>query len=165
MKLRGLLITVFTLAWIIEAIAGCPNERNNHLRFKVSQGEVHDNKTNLIWERCSVGLSLKGDKCMGSRQSLSLDEALAVAAQKGEGWHVPSVNELSTIVDPSCGRPAIDISVFPDMDAAEGENPYWTNSQVGLADLFYYVDFGNGEVDGHTRGFSLGVRLVRGGGV
>jgi Protein of unknown function (DUF1566) len=83
-----------------------------------------------------VGLSFNGNKCLGSRKSLSLDEALAVATQKGEGWHVPSVSELGTIIDPSCGRPAIDTNLFPDMNAAEGENPYWTSSQVGLADLF-----------------------------
>jgi len=85
------------------------------------------------------------------------------AKEAGPEWRVPNVAELYTLLDDSCGRPAIDTQAFPDVSAnANEESGYWATTPVGVADLIYYIDFLTGEVDGHARGFQLAVRLVRG---
>lgn len=72
------------------------------------------------------------------------------------------MKELSSLVDIKCGSPAINGAVFPDIrETDEGDSPYWTTSPVGVAKLFYYIDFVDGSTDGHSRGFSLRARLVR----
>jgi hypothetical protein len=75
-----------------------------------------------------------------------------------------TLRELYSIVDAACGTPPLDLTVFPDIRAKDGdENSYWTTSEVGAAGLVYYVDLATGDSDAHSRGFSLAVRLVRSG--
>jgi hypothetical protein len=93
---------------------------------------------------------------------VALDEANTKAQELGGNWRVPSGPELESIIDRSCGSPVVDVSVFPDLRTDEdGEVDYWTTSPVGMANLYYFFDFINGQADGHTRGFHLAVRLVR----
>jgi hypothetical protein len=100
--------------------------------------------------------------CVGEMISVGLDEANAKTQEFGSNWHVPSGPELESIIDRSCGIPAVDVSVFPDIRKDEnGEADYWTTSPVGAANLYYFFDFVSGQADGHTRGFELSVRLVR----
>lgn len=87
---------------------------------------------------------------------------MAAAAAAGPGWRVPNVAELASLLDGSCGTPAVDTRIFPDIGGTEeDENAYWTTSKVGAANLMYFVDFWSGDVDGHSKGFHLTVRLVR----
>jgi hypothetical protein len=104
-----------------------------------------------------------GKGCLGERRFLNFEEATKIAKNTGNGWRLPSVNELVSIVDDKCGMPATDVVVFPDIGPSEEmDNPYWTDSSAGMGlGLIYFVDFMTGIVDAHSKGFSQAVRLVK----
>ena len=132
-------------------------------RFVLSEGEAFDQKTKLIWSRCSVGTTWSKDgKCLGSAKLMRLDEAKQYAQKLGGGWRIPAIEELYSIVEQRCGNPAINSDVFPNVrDLGEGA-PYWSITRIKeMPPLVYYVDFVSGEADGHTKGFAMAVRLVR----
>jgi hypothetical protein len=154
---------LFVYPAISVAVCSSSNKNGDPPRFVAAKGEIFDKKTGLFWQRCSVGMTWKqGKGCTGERKFLALDAAAEAAKNAGVEWRVPTVDELNSIVDMSCGSPTIDTNYFSDIrPTIEGEGSYWTTSEVGMANLFYYIDFMKGLVDGHTRGFALAVRLVR----
>lgn len=87
-----------------------PDSRYTDLK----DGTVKDNDTGLIWQRCSVGQSwdAKSNKCTGDAKNLSWQQALKAAKALGEGWRLPNVKELASLIESSC-KPAINIAVFP----------------------------------------------------
>lgn len=140
-------------------------ERTPKSRFVFKGGEAFDQTTKLTWDRCSVGTSWNGSKCTGSVKLIPLDVANDMALKRGNGWRVPAIEELAGIVELKCTDPAINTKVFPGVDDfGENSAPYWSSTQIKqMPGLFYFVDFLCGDVDGHTKGFSLAVRLVRDG--
>jgi Protein of unknown function (DUF1566) len=133
----------------------------NAVRFTLNDGEALDRATGLTWKRCSEGLTWEKGTCVGEPHFFSLDQARKLAA---EGWRIPDIDELSGLLDQSCGKPAIDTKAFPDISATEeGDSTYWSLSGMGMLNLVYTVDFMNGIVDGHSPGISYAVRLVRDG--
>jgi len=132
-------------------------------RFVLSDGEALDQKSQLIWSRCSVGTTWdKGGKCAGSVKLMRLEAAKQYAQKLGHGWRVPSVEELYSIVEQKCSNPAINPKIFPNVtDLGEGA-PYWSITKVKEAPpLIYFINFLSGEADGHTKDFLMAVRLVR----
>jgi len=158
---------VFALACALltkEALGGCYGSINGaRPRFLLNGGEAIDQKTGLIWKRCSFGMQWDGKRgCTGATRFASLDEAIQFAKAEGVGWHVPSGPELQSIIDIGCGHPVVDPAVFPDIRADDdGTANYWTTNEVGAANLIYYFDFMTGAADGHSRGFQLAVRFVK----
>lgn len=67
-------------------------------------------------------------------------DAEAAVAAMGEGWRLPTVDELQTILDRSRHSPAADTERFPDTQS----EPYWTStpcswdSDARLVVLFLY---------------------------
>jgi hypothetical protein len=128
-------------------------------RFEIrgNGDRVYDSQTKLIWARCSVGLTWKDGQCTGTTARFSFAEA---QKQAGNGWRVPTKDELFSLVDPNRkGFPTIDTTAFPDMD--ELFPWYWTSTANGES-IAWYVDF----KDGYTSGFismssPFSVRLVR----
>ncbi|MBI2307391.1 MAG: DUF1566 domain-containing protein [Rhodocyclales bacterium] len=133
-------------------------------RFTLNGAEAFDRKTNLTWGRCSVGTTWKNGKCTGTAKLMSLSEAKEYAQKLGSGWRIPTIEELYGIVEQTCSNPAINTEVFPNVkDLGEGA-PYWSITRIKeIPSLIYYVDFLSGGADGHTKGFSMAVRLVRSG--
>jgi hypothetical protein len=129
-------------------------------RFKVTEGEVEDTTTGLIWKRCSFGTEWKGKGgCVGQVAYLGLNEAIHSAA---DGWHVPTGPELESLVDVGCGTPVVDQSVFPDIRPDdEGHAKYWTTNAMGAAGLYWNFDFIDGQPDANSRGVQLAVRFAR----
>jgi hypothetical protein len=134
-------------------------------RFVLNAGEAFDQKTKLTWSRCSVGTTWKeGGKCAGSVKFMRLDEARLYAQKLGHGWRVPTVEELHSIIEQKCSSPAINSEVFPNVKNWGEGAPYWSTTRIKeMPPLVYYIDFGSGEEDGHTKGFAMAVRLVRSG--
>ncbi|MBQ0785795.1 MAG: DUF1566 domain-containing protein, partial [Amphritea sp.] len=100
-------------------------------RFIVDEDLVLDTKTNLRWRRCSVGTTwVSGKGCTGRIKIMSLSAAKRLAQTLGDGWRVPDIEELYSIVEPQCSDPAVNKEIFPDIrDLGEGA-PYWSISQV-----------------------------------
>jgi hypothetical protein len=128
-------------------------------RFTVHGGGAFDPRTGLTWKRCSEGLTWAKGACVGQSGFFRLDDARKLT---GEGWRMPTIQELSRLLDRNCKDPAIDTKAFPDVKANdEGDSTYWTVSEMGMLNLTYTVDFMNGIIDGHSPGIRYAVRLVR----
>lgn len=157
-------VVFFNPGAVFAACAEGKAETTPSSRFTLNGAEVFDQKTNLTWRRCSVGATWKSGKCVGAVKLMSLNEARDYAQKQGGGWRVPTIEELHGIVEQTCRSPAINSEIFPDVtDLGEGA-PYWSVTRIKeMPSLTYYVDFIDGSTDGHTKGFSMAVRLVRSG--
>ena len=143
--------------------AACRKPPHPVARFEAQDNEVRETGSGLIWERCSAGEHWQAGRCAGAIRLMSLAEARRYAAQRGSGWRLPTLDELSGLVDDRCQSPAIDTRIFPNVRAREeGRSSYWTDTPFETIDTMnYVVDFMTGEVDARSTGFPLGVRLVR----
>lgn len=139
------------------------SKSHNRARFKLMEAEALDLTTNLIWSRCSLGARWKkGIGCVGTPKAMRLDDAKKLVQKLGNGWRIPTIEELYGIVETKCSNPAIDTVVFPDVKNLGEGLSYWSISRMKeLPKLVYYVDFMNGQVDAHSGGFVMAVRPVR----
>jgi hypothetical protein len=164
-------VTCFAIAVCFSSgisFAACDRSKTastSSARFTLNETMAFDQKTKLTWSRCSVGTVWKNGKCSGAAKLMSLGEVKEYAKKLGGGWRVPTIEELFSIVEQKCSGPAINSEVFPSVkDLGEGSAPYWSTTKIKeIPSLIYYIDFISGEADGHTKGFAMAARLVRGG--
>ena len=120
----------------------------------VDEGIVRHETTGLEWRRCPEGMSWVANSqwCDGvASEDLTWGEALQVAAD-ADGWRVPNIKELRSIIERCRVDPAINDMVFPDTPRLF----FWSSSpDVLFADGSLGVDF---FVD---PSLSTGLRLVR----
>lgn len=118
-------------------------------------------KTDLEWQRCSVGQRWEANTCTGQAQRLSWDDAQAFArsdASNGGRWRVPTIGEFMGIVESGCVSPPVNGNIFPNTQA----DYYWTvASQAGRVTHAWYVQFTEGNVSTNAKSFTYFVRLVR----
>lgn len=146
------------------AIGACPSWPTSQ-RFTIVSSEVTDNRTGLIWQRCSVGQIYNGISCSGSASNLSHEQALVASqvANSGEGatnWRLPNVKELASLADRGCQNPSIDSVAFP----ATQSNSYWSSTPYLISTGgAWLVGFDGGTVgyDDRNRSIKAHIRLVR----
>lgn len=126
--------------------------------------EVTDQKTGLIWRRCSEGMNWNGTTCAGAAATFTHEAALLRAATQasstGIAWRLPNVKELASIADRNRSNPAIDPTAFPATPAIS----FWSASPkpyTGISAHAWRVNFVSGTVYGVYRIDSNSVRLVR----
>jgi len=113
-------------------------------KFTVNaNGTVTDKKTKLMWMQCSIGQS--GSDCSGAGETFtyaySLQQAININ-QTGfadfKDWRVPTLKELTSMVDLTCGKPVLNTTAFPNVP----KGWFWTssphNSNVYYAWMVYY---------------------------
>lgn len=129
-------------------------------RYVIKGGEVYDKKTNLTWQRCSVGQTWKeGVGCDGVIKTFMFFDT---KRDWGGAWRVPSEAELTTLIYKNRPRhkPVIDEVAFPDMN--EDQMQYWTTMPIDNEG--WYIDFSNGTASfGSYKYYVAAVRLVRSG--
>lgn len=119
----------------------------------VATGEVQDNYTKLIWEQATH------QPAMDFATASALCSGLAL---NGHSFRLPTVNELSTLVDDTRVAPAINRTMFPDTVWGSGDQYYywaqdaWAGSTAGTG---WGLNYNDGYT-GHGR-LSLVVRCVR----
>ena len=124
--------------------------------------EIIDSKTGLIWRRCAEGMTWKVRTCSGSPFFSNQADAMArakSAAVEGRAWRLPTMKELSGIVnvrEADEGKAAIDPVAFPATPVAR----FWTSSSVGPG-YFMFVGFAEGSTGEGARNSPGAVRLVR----
>jgi hypothetical protein len=134
---------------------------------KHDDGTVTDRETGLMWRACVEGL--KGKNCDGGKAlELSWGGALtyvpALNGDKGfagyQDWRLPSVRELTTLLELQCARPAINLEIFPNTPSAEA----WSSSPYHFYTHYsWFADFGGGRISYAERVKPKQLRLVRGG--
>lgn len=102
-------------------------------RFKDNNdGTVTDKTTHRTWLRCALGMEWRDGSCIGQTQEYSygsadsaIDELNKVRMAGRGDWRIPTVEELSGIVETRCARPAINLKVFP----YSPESGFWTSTE------------------------------------
>lgn len=131
-------------------------------RFIINEEEVTDTVTGLIWQRCPLGQA--GIDCSdGDYYFFTWQEALKAAANRAtadKAWRLPNINELRSIVEERCSKPAINLSVFPFAYYAT----FWSGSPSAYSqDGAWDVNFAYGFSTYGTKDNERYVRLVRNG--
>lgn len=132
-------------------------------RFVLKKDQFYDRETGLTWQRCSVGMHWEKNQCHGEVALMSLPEAKEKAKSLGGGWRVPNIDELGSLIEARCTYPSVNTEILTDIHDMDEGSPYW--SQTAMTEIpgfFYYINFIDGSADGHSEGFYLGVRLVKG---
>jgi hypothetical protein len=120
-------------------------------RYVISNGNVYDTKTRLTWRQGPIPAAdtwaASGSFC-------------ATMSAEGGGWRLPTVKELTTIVDHTRHDPAIDPQAFP---GTPGEN-FWSSTPLrDLTDTVWQVAFFEGGLfmNGTSASTKARVRCVR----
>lgn len=104
-------------------------------------GRIIDRRTRLTWARCSVGQSWNGHTCQGTPDSLTYRAAQTYATTHAP-WRLPTLQELSGIIELRCFRAAINTRIFPGSASAD----YWTVTPFSnRAETVWKVNFVLGE--------------------
>jgi murein DD-endopeptidase MepM/ murein hydrolase activator NlpD len=114
-------------------------------------GTVTDMTTGLMWKQTET-------KAMTWEEALAFSEDLDLAGFRD--WRLPTIRELSWLVDDSRREPSINTAYFP------GCRPsfYWSSTTHALYPGFaWHVRFDDGLVQGAQKGRRYYVRAVRGG--
>ncbi len=134
----------------------------------IGEGDVvRHERTSLEWQRCALGQSWNGAeaRCDGSVQGYGWQEALQ-EAESLDGWRLPDLKELRSIVEQCTREPAINTQVFPDTPSFR----FWSSSPVAMVPTrAWLVHFNAGHnlhdsdksKDNHPH--TVAVRLVRDG--
>jgi hypothetical protein len=128
-------------------------------RFRLRGGEAEDTRTKLVWQRCPASTTYSASRgCVGVMRSYTLSDARELG---GDGWRLPTKDELLTLVVNRSGGPPLKINqtVFY---MGKLSQQFWTSTiysgshgkQVWCIDF----DFGNGTNCGE---YPRMVRLVR----
>lgn len=129
-------------------------------------GTVTDLKTGLIWKQCLEGQS--GSDCAsGSAEDFTWPQALQRAQTVNSGggfagstdWRLPTIKELSSLVERQCWEPAINLTRFPHASSLS----VWSSSAVaGFPYSVWYVGFYDGFTSFYNKSrYSFQLRLVR----
>lgn len=126
---------------------------------------VTDRITGLDWQRCAIGQGWDGQRCTDGKKQTVAWFSWASAKQQAEqlldeGWRLPTVHELRSLISRHCKDPAINIEVFPNAPSWG----YWSISEFSQnADYAWQVDFKTAKITAQIKtGETSHVRLVRG---
>ena len=112
-------------------------------RYRITGDVVHDTTTGLEWQREHSG-------------PMTWRMAMDYAAKLGDGWRLPTVIELVSLVDYDRCDPA---SAFPAMPSVAA---FWSSSSdAGSASNAWYVNFYHGNVSNDGKTSTSYVRCVR----
>lgn len=154
--------TWFVILGVAGGAHAAQNAQAANSRYVIQGETVYDKKTDLTWQRCSVGQQwVEGTGCVGVIKTFTFD----LAKQQGNGmWGVPPKSKLATLIDrkrkANYQRPTIDEDAFPDMDL---ENlVYWSSTPRGASNA-WFVSFDNSYIYFDYRSTPRAVRLMRSG--
>lgn len=131
-------------SWVGHGHANAPSGR-----YTIANGIVHDTKTKLSWERAISTSNFDWADAQTYCMMLNLE---------GNGWRLPSMKELQTIVDERRLSAAIDPAAFP----TTPNELFWTSSPSDAYSYSaWYVDFDTGITSTRDKSYTQRVRCVR----
>lgn len=109
---------------------------------------ITDTKTGLIWSKNTIATDV------------DFANAEKAVAALGDGWRLPTIDELETLVDRTRYSPAIDTEAFLDTES----DRYWSATpHAKYTSAVWVVDFYGGVVGDGLRSLGCCVRAVRSG--
>lgn len=144
-------------------VASTPSQRFTILG---DGAEVKDNNTGLIWQRCSIGQVWQQDTqgCMGEAKEFNWQQALVATSQIGNGYRLPNIKELYSIVEVQCSDPAINLRIFPNTNVYAGDR-HWSSSFSNAKTFKPYqalsVGFFFGNINASKLDYKHYIRAVR----
>ncbi|CAM4040630.1 Lcl C-terminal domain-containing protein [Aeromonas bestiarum] len=128
-------------------------------------GTVTDRSTGLTWMRCQLGQTWRDQSCSGEPTRLYWQQALLTAerirtepshALYGFGgyrdWRLPTIKELTSVLESACYKPALNETLFPRAMAGEGKEVndgyvyLWSSTPVPASKSVAYLDITSGAV-------------------
>ncbi len=108
-------------------------------RYQVSTDTVYDMKTGLTWQRAATTATYPWGSATTAGTAQSYCASLSLT---GTGWRLPTVKELTSIVDPSqATAPLVDATAFSGTASAG----FWSSTPViGVSTSAWFVHFGTG---------------------
>lgn len=132
-----------------------------------NDGTVLHLKTGLLWAKCALGQTYSDGKCLHSATNFPTPSAALLAAADlksaflgHEGFRMPNIKELASIVERQCTAPTINLAVFPDTPSST----FLTNTfDINSPDeqTFRAIYFSNGEEFTPAVDTARNVRLVK----
>ncbi|MGE8644042.1 DUF1566 domain-containing protein [Acinetobacter vivianii] len=146
----------------LQITSSAPNNRYEIVANSAGS-EILDKQTKLIWQRCSIGQTWDGQSCTGTPSKLTWDQALIKANALKNGYRLPNIKELQSLVEESCHEPAINKTIFPNTSSSRAIAAYWTSSPIPDGNNVWVVDFNNGSTyfPDKTGTYANPVRAVR----
>ena len=118
------------------ARAECEPVKPVESRFVTDGGTVYDKERDLTWMRCSYGQTWDGkDRCQGPVHPMDWDSAMSLQLPGEVRWRMPTREELQSLIDAKCKKPAIDGRIFPDTALMA----YWSSTPIG--DRAWHINF------------------------
>ncbi|MDO5652264.1 MAG: DUF1566 domain-containing protein [Moraxella sp.] len=155
------LATALTALPIVAQAQTCPHpgtRPDSRYTLLNNDSEVKDNVTGLIWQRCSLGQTWNGTTCTGTASTYNWQQALTAANALGNGYRLPNLKELTSLVDDACYNPAINERMFPNTVSGY----YWSSSPVASDTSYAWgVSFNDGYTDNNYKSGHNHVRAVR----
>jgi len=133
-------------------------------RFKQdTQGNVYDNFTGLIWQRCVLGQT--GELCeQGEPFLLDWQKAQNTLEQQNNDvanrtqWRLPNIKELQSTIETQCEEPPLNPFVFPNIPLI----PVWSSTPSEFhTDKTFHYNYQNGILSFGLRTQENAVHFVR----
>lgn len=133
-------------------------------------GTVRDRVTGLLWQRCVVGQVWDGSTCLEASGSqvkswFSWHDANYYVKKiqkipQYEGWRLPKLIEMNSIVEKRCREPAINLDIFPNSPSSF----FWSSDLLATNNEYVWrMDFSNGKKGSDLKSnYSYYIRLVKG---
>ena len=122
--------------------------------------EVLDTQTKLVWQRCSLGQTWNGTTCTGTASTHTWADALTKARAVGNGYRLPNIKELQSLVEEACYNSSINETFFP----ATPSSVFWSASpNAGSNNVAWLVNFNDGYTSYNYKNYGYYVRAVRAG--
>lgn len=143
--ISGLVMPVYAQKCDSSKSATAPFSQFSH----AATATITDNKNKHTWLRCPVGMSWDGSSCTGISLKYTWTGAVAAVEELNQkkvagrsDWRLPTVEELATVVERRCFKPAIDLKAFP----YSPESGFWTDTPVeGVQPRAWVIHFLNGK--------------------
>lgn len=131
--------------------------------FETTDSEtLADKRMDIVWSRCSVGQQWQNGQCVGIPILLNFSAAQREVEKSADPekfrWRMPTVSELSLLVELSCHSPAIDLDLFPDTPSGS----FWTRTRfVNKTKHHWQIQFRFGANHAGKDSSEAYLRLVR----
>jgi len=93
----------------------------------IDSASIKDTVTGLLWQRCSLGQQATPTTCIGIATKMTWQEAIQASFTLNDGWRLPNIKELTSIINYQCFTPPYNLTTFPNTPTSK-EHGFWTST-------------------------------------